>query len=79
MFNGIIKNTGTIKKIDSKNNDFIIHIKSKMKFSKDEIGSSISCSGACLTLIKKNKTPKPIMNDPIVSTMFHNSNPKPGL
>jgi len=56
MFNGIIKNTGTIKKIDSKNNDFIIHIKSKMKFSKDEIGSSISCSGACLTLIKKNKT-----------------------
>ena len=54
MFNGIIKNTGKVKKIDNKNNNFIIHIKSQMKFSNKEIGSSISCSGACLTLIKKS-------------------------
>ena len=52
MFSGIIKNTGTISKIYKKNNDCILEILSKMKFSKNEIGSSISCSGACLTLEK---------------------------
>ena len=55
MFNGIIKNTGKINKIYKKNNDCIIEIMSKMKFTRDEIGSSISCSGACLTLEKYNK------------------------
>ena len=55
MFNGIIRNTGKINKIYKKNNDCIIEIMSKMKFSKDDIGSSISCSGACLTLEKYNK------------------------
>ena len=54
MFNGIIKNTGKVNKINKKNNNFLIEILSKMKFSKDEIGSSISCSGACLTLEKYN-------------------------
>ena len=52
MFSGIIKNTGTISKIYKKNNNCILEILSKMKFSKNEIGSSISCSGACLTLEK---------------------------
>ena len=56
MFNGIIKNTGKIDKIYKKNNNCVIKILSKIKLSKDEIGSSISCSGACLTLEKyKNK------------------------
>ena len=52
MFSGIIKNTGTISKIYKKNNNCILEILSKMKFSKNEIGSSISCSGVCLTLEK---------------------------
>jgi len=52
MFSGIIKHTGKISKIYIKNNNCIIEILSKIKFSKSEIGSSISCSGACLTLEK---------------------------
>ena len=52
MFNGIIKHTGKISDIYKKNNDCFIEIFSKIKFSKSEIGSSISCSGACLTLEK---------------------------
>ena len=55
MFNGIIKNTGSVNKIYKKKNNCILEILSKMKFSKDEIGSSISCSGACLTIEKFNK------------------------
>ena len=55
MFNGIIKNTGKISKIYKKNNNCFIEIFSKMKFTKSEIGSSISCSGACLTVEKCNK------------------------
>ena len=52
MFNGIIKHTGKIRNIYKKNVNCIIEILSKIKFSKIEIGSSISCSGACLTLNK---------------------------
>ena len=52
MFNGIIKHTGTIKKIYKKNNNCLLEVKSKLKFSKNDIGSSVSCSGACLTLEK---------------------------
>ena len=52
MFNGIIRHTGKIKNIYKKNDNCIIEILSKIKFSKTEIGSSISCSGACLTLNK---------------------------
>ena len=55
MFNGIIKNTGKINKIYKKGNNCNIEILSRMKFSKNEIGSSISCSGVCLTLEKYNK------------------------
>ena len=55
MFNGIVKNTGKIVNINKKNKDCFIKILSKIKFSNDEIGSSISCSGACLTLAKIEK------------------------
>ena len=55
MFNGIIKNTGKISKIYKKNNNCFIEILSKMKFTKKDIGSSISCSGTCLTIEKCNK------------------------
>ena len=52
MFNGIIKNTGKIIKIVKKNNNCTLEIITKMKFSKKEVGSSISCSGICLTAEK---------------------------
>ena len=52
MFSGIIKHTGRISQIYRNNNNCVIEILSKIKFSKSEIGSSISCSGACLTLEK---------------------------
>ena len=55
MFNGIIKKTGVIKKIIFKKNNCDLEIKTKMKFSNNEIGSSISCSGTCLTLEKFTK------------------------
>ena len=50
MFSGIIKHTGKISKIYKKNNNCNIEIQSKIKFTKFELGSSISCSGTCLTL-----------------------------
>ena len=37
MFNGIIKNTGKIKKIYKKNNYCVIEILSKIKLSNNEI------------------------------------------
>jgi len=55
MFNGIITHTGKIRKIYKKNNNCILVVQSKMKFKKNEKGSSISCSGACLTLEQYNK------------------------
>ena len=59
MFNGIIKNTGQINKISKGKNNCLIEIKSKIKFNNNDIGSSISCSGACLTLEKyKGKVSK---------------------
>ena len=55
MFNGITTHTGKIRNIYKKGNNCILEIKSNMIFRKNEIGSSISCSGACLTLEKYNK------------------------
>jgi len=52
MFNGIIKNTGKIRSIYKKNNNCHLEIYTKMKFGKADVGSSISCSGACLTVVK---------------------------
>ena len=52
MFSGIIKHTGKINSINKTNNNCVMEIFSKIKFSKSEIGSSISCSGTCLTIEK---------------------------
>ena len=50
MFTGIIKNTGIIKKIICNKEEMQIGIKSSLKLSKKDLGSSINCSGVCLTL-----------------------------
>ena len=55
MFNGIIIKVGKIKNLIKKGNNSYLQIITKMKFKKNEIGSSISCSGACLTVEKFNK------------------------
>ena len=55
MFNGIIYNTGIVKKIKNNQKSKLIAIKSDLRFKKNEIGSSISCNGVCLTLININK------------------------
>ncbi len=56
MFNGIIFNTGIIKKIKKTSKSMYITIKSNIKTRNNMLGSSISCDGVCLTLVsKKNK------------------------
>ena len=55
MFNGIIFNKGTIKNIKKKSKSILIGIKSNLKIKKEELGSSISCNGVCLTLVKIDK------------------------
>ena len=57
MFNGIIFNTGRINKIIKTKNSMTIGVNSNLKLYQKDLGSSISCNGVCLTLIKiKNKT-----------------------
>ena len=75
MFNGIIKNTGRINKIFKTKNSYIMEVNSKIKFKKNDIGSSISCSGTCLTLEKyiKNKSRFYISKETLKKTIFRNS------
>ena len=75
MFNGIIKNIGRINKISREKNKCLIEIYSKIKFKKSDIGSSISCSGTCLTLEKyKGRTSKFfISSETLNKTIFKNS------
>ena len=55
MFTGIIKNTGIVKKIICNKKEMQIGIKSSLKLSKKDLGSSINCSGVCLTLENINR------------------------
>ena len=50
MFTGIIKKTGIVKKIEFNKKEMQIGIKSSLKLSNYDLGSSINCSGVCLTL-----------------------------
>ena len=52
MFSGIIKSTGKIKNIKKNIKNIELQILSKLKLKKKDIGSSICCSGACLTVDK---------------------------
>ena len=51
MFNGIIFNTGIVKKILKRKKGINLFVYSKIKITKKNIGMSISCDGVCLTLI----------------------------
>ena len=75
MFNGIVKSTGTIIKIYKRNNNCVLEIYSKIKLSKEEIGSSISCSGVCLTLenFSKNLVKFYVSKETLSKTIFQSS------
>ena len=75
MFSGIVKSTGTIIKIYKRNNNCVLEIYSKIKLSKEEIGSSISCSGACLTLenFSKNLVKFYVSKETLSKTIFKSS------
>jgi riboflavin synthase len=51
MFNGIIFNQGTIKKINKRSKGINIFISSRLKLKKKDIGVSVALDGVCLTLI----------------------------
>ena len=54
MFSGIIQSQGKIKKLTREEKSLVVEIQSSLKGYK--LGSSISCSGICLTVtsIKNN-------------------------
>lgn len=72
MFNGIIFNTGKIFSINKTKSSLVIGIKSKLKFNQRELGSSVCCDGACLTLsrIKKDIIFFYISNETLKRTNF---------
>ncbi len=55
MFNGIIFNQGTVKKILKRPKGINFFLKTNLKISKRNIGISIACDGTCLTLITYKK------------------------
>ena len=54
MFNGIIFNQGEVKKITKRKKGTNIFLKSNLKIGKKDIGVSVACDGACLTLMSIN-------------------------
>jgi riboflavin synthase len=52
MFTGLIKKRGIVKKIISNKKEIKIGVKSSLKLTNKDLGSSINCSGVCLTLEK---------------------------
>ena len=55
MFNGIIYNSGSVKKISVGKNSAEIVLKTNLPFSKSELGSSLCCDGTCLTITRIHK------------------------
>ena len=55
MFNGIIYNTGKVISVERRKKSIFIGILSNTTFKKKDLGSSISCNGVCLTLVKIDK------------------------
>ena len=51
MFNGIIYNQGTVKRITKRPKGINIFVKSNLKVSLKDMGLSVACDGVCLTLI----------------------------
>jgi len=74
MFNGIIFNSGEIKKILKRPKGINIFLKSNLKLTSKDLGISVACDGVCLTLISaKNKLLEfYLSNETIVRSNFKN-------
>jgi riboflavin synthase len=72
MFNGIIYNTGKVQKILKGKKSLEVFIKTRIPFKKNEIGSSVCCNGACLTVttVKKNLISFYLSNETLKKTNF---------
>jgi len=55
MFNGIIYNRGIVEKILGDKNSLEIALKTNLSFRKSDLGASLCCNGACLTITRINK------------------------
>ncbi len=75
MFNGIIFNQGTVKKISKRKKGINLFLKSNIKFNSQDLGISVSCDGACLTLISiRNKIMEfYLSNETLKRSKFKNS------
>ncbi len=54
MFTGIIKDIGTVLRIDRNRGDARYVIRTGLDLSRVEIGASIACGGCCLTVVEKD-------------------------
>ena len=72
MFNGIIYNTGKVISLKKTKKSIFIGILSNTIFKKKDLGSSISCNGVCLTLVKidKNKIYFYLSNETLKRSTF---------
>lgn len=75
MFNGIIFNQGTVKKISKRKKGINLFLKSNIKLNNQDLGISVSCDGVCLTLtsIKNNLMEFYLSYETIKRSKFKNS------
>ena len=75
MFNGIIFNQGTVKKISKRKKGINLFLKSNIGLNNQDLGISVSCDGVCLTLTSiKNKLMEfYLSNETIKRSKFKNS------
>ena len=75
MFNGIIFNQATVKRISKRRRGINLFLKSNIKFNNQDLGISVSCDGACLTLISiRNKIMEfYLSNETLKRSKFKNS------
>ena len=74
MFNGIIFNQGLVKKIKKRQKGLNLFLKTNLKLKKKDLGISISCDGACLTLtsVKNNLMEFYLSNETLIRSKFKN-------
>ena len=51
MFNGIIYNQGIVEDVQKTKGSIFLYIKTNLRIKKNEVGSSVSCNGVCLTVV----------------------------
>ena len=58
MFTGLITDIGEVIDISSRENGKEVVISSSYYADSIDIGASICCNGACMTVVEKNKVPE---------------------